>query len=442
MPGRAEPPRNLGAMRDVQSQRNTPRRSSEFLKNIDAVLSEVDDSPTAREAKKAKNTAEIEKIFPGVEEDEKTLSGMYEPALHNFPLGEKVERLRRPDVEEIPTQHVNSQTFQSHEQLSRFPKSKYHVEEGTGPAYVGPSERRYNQFEESDLDPDTRGGFGTDREERDYIGFQQEGPSQHPIDSPKYWTSIDTRSHNPQVRNAANTFMLREQQRGMEEYAARASASILGTSRRRRNPTNRRSRNSEVGPVTNTRTAAELMAQGNPARAGGRSDGRHHFAGIASPPYSLGRLPRELSPNLRNLETDYTVFSYSTPIAWRTTQGHWEVPRINYSRTTQRHQSAIRRALSNSYHSPLAEASYRVSELRQQHLEQGIRLPSRVYEVNVGFETFHPEPPSEDMINRVVQDHLQNAINPAIERHRRGTRVQRQQGQRNQPQLPLEGGIA
>ena len=84
MPGRAEPPRNLGAMRDVQSQRKTPRRSSEFLKNIDAVLSEVDDSPTAREAKKAKNTAEIEKIFPGVEEDEKTLSGMYEPALHNY----------------------------------------------------------------------------------------------------------------------------------------------------------------------------------------------------------------------------------------------------------------------------------------------------------------------------------------------------------------------
>ena len=153
-------------------------------------------------------------------------------------------------------------------------------------------------------------------------------------------------------------------------------------------------------------------------------------------------MPRELSPNLRNLETDYTVFSYSTPIAWRTTQGHWEVPRIDYSKTTQRHQSAIRRALSNSYHSPLAEAGNRISDLRQQHLEQGIRLPSRVYQVNVGFETFHPEPPSEDMINRVVQDHLQNAINPAIERHRRGTRVQRQQGQINQPQLPLEGGIA
>lgn len=434
MPGRSEPPRNLGDMLGAQTRRNTPRRSSEFLKNIDAVLSEVDDSQAVREAKKAKNTAEIEKIFPGVEEDEKTLSGMYEPALHNYPLDEDIVRPRRPDfIGSISPS--NELTLNQAQRM--FPASKQHVQQGTGPrSALGTSERRYHQFEESDLDPDTRTDFGTDRDERDYIGFQQEGPSNYPIDSPAYWYQLDSRSHNPEVRHAAATFTNREQSASARLFynrnASRTAANILGTSRR--------SRNSEVGPVTNTRTAAELMAQGNPARAGGRSDGRHHFAGIASPPYSLGRLPSDLNPRRRNVETDYTVFSYSTPIAWRTTQGHWEVPRVNYSRTTQRHQSAIRRALSNSYHSPLQEASYRVSDLRQQHLEQGIRLPSKNYELNISFETFHPEPPSEDTISRIVEDHVQQVINPAIERYRRRPSVQRRQGQANQPQLPLEGG--
>lgn len=428
MPGRSEPPRNLGDMLGAQTRRKTPRRSSEFLKNIDAVLSEVDDSQAVREAKKAKNTAEIEKIFPGVEEDEKTVSGMYEPALHNYPLGEEVYRPTRADINFSSTELTPDQI------LRMFPKTEGHYEKGTGPktSTFDRSARRRRQFKESDLDPDTRTDFGTTRDERDYLGFQQEGPSQYPIDSPEYWHDMDTRSHHPRIRSAANEVFRRRAYRHYERDANRAAANILGTSRR--------SRNSEVGPVTNTRTAAELMAQGNPARAGGRSDGRHHFAGIASPPYSLGRLPSDLNPRRRNVETDYTVFSYSTPIAWRTTQGHWEVPRVNYSRTTQRHQSAIRRALSNSYHSPLQEASYRVSDLRQQHLEQGIRLPSKNYELNISFETFHPEPPSEDTINRIVEDHVQQVINPAIERYRRRPSVQRRQGQANQPQLPLEGG--
>ena len=116
MPDRAEPPRNLGAMRDVQTQRKTPRKSSEFLKNIDAVLSEVDDSPTAREAKKAKNTAEIEKIFPGVEEDEKTLSGMYEPALKNYGQWQHLTVRRRPDVDYIS--EMASQGSRTSEELT------------------------------------------------------------------------------------------------------------------------------------------------------------------------------------------------------------------------------------------------------------------------------------------------------------------------------------
>jgi hypothetical protein len=55
MPDRAEPPRNLGAMRDVQTQRKTPRKSSEFLKNIDAVLSEVDDKKSKKYSRNRKD---------------------------------------------------------------------------------------------------------------------------------------------------------------------------------------------------------------------------------------------------------------------------------------------------------------------------------------------------------------------------------------------------
>ena len=415
MPGRDEPPRNLGAMRAVQTQRKTPRRSSEFLKKIDAVLREVDNSDAAHEARKAKNTAEIEKIFPGVEEDEKTLSGMYEPALKSYGQWQHRNVRQRPDVEYIS--QMESQGITTSEELTvdqqrrMFPTSREHPIVGTGPRLIT------NTAIVSDSDRDTP-DFGTGREERDYVGFEQLGPSKHPIGSDAYWNQVDRHSKTRHTPRSANEF----------------ATNIRRTTRRSRNP--------EAGPVTNTRTAAELMSQGNPARAGGRSGGMHSFRGRAEPVVNLGRMPGQLSPNLRNLETDYTVFSYSTPIAWRTTQGHWEVPRMDYSRTTQRHQRAIRGALGNSYHSPLSEASERVYNLRQQHLEQGIRLPSRNYQVNIGFETFHPEPPSEDMINKVVQDHLQNVINPAIERHRRGTRVQRQQSQRNQPQLPLEGGIA
>ena len=429
MPGRSEPPRNLGDMLGAQTRRNTPRRSSEFLKNIDAVLSEVDDSQAVREAKKAKNTAEIEKIFPGVEEDEKTVSGMYEPALHNFPFDEDVVRPRRPDfIGSISPS--NELTLNQAQRM--FPASKQHIQQGTGPQRMPHShqdrlERMQLQFEESDLDPDTRTDFGTDRDERDYIGFQLEDPSPNPIGSDAYWRDIDTRSHNPQIRNNS----LRRRFATTNQQANRAANEILGRNIRRR-----------TNPVTNTRTAAQLMAQGHPARAGGRTGSQHNFVGVASPAYSLGRLPQDLNPRLRNVETDYTVFSYSTPIAWRTTQGHWEVPRVSYSRTTSRHQSALTRALSNTYHSTLAEASYRVSDLREQHLEQGIRLPLKSYELNPSFETFRPEPPSESMINAVVEDHVQQVINPAIERYRRRPSVQRRQNPANQSQLPFEGGIA
>jgi hypothetical protein len=41
----------------------------------------------------------------------------------------------------------------------------------------------------------------------------------------------------------------------------------------------------------------------------------------------------------------FTIFSYSTPIAWRLEDGTWIVPPVKYSVTTTGHQSAVTYAL-------------------------------------------------------------------------------------------------
>ena len=49
-----------------------------------------------------------------------------------------------------------------------------------------------------------------------------------------------------------------------------------------------------------------------------------------------------LDYDLRNSvkDADYVIYSYQTPIAWRT-QGQWHTPNVKYSATTSRHQSTI-----------------------------------------------------------------------------------------------------
>jgi len=51
-----------------------------------------------------------------------------------------------------------------------------------------------------------------------------------------------------------------------------------------------------------------------------------------------GQLPQEYRASIKG--ATYVVFSYATPIAWRT-QGQWHTPDVKYSVTTSRHQSRI-----------------------------------------------------------------------------------------------------
>ena len=113
-------------------------RSDNFIKNtkamidIDRVLKENENSDFLLETQKAKTNAGLERIFPGVEEDEKNPSGMYEPALHNFPLGENVYRPIRPDYSQVP--EFRSRVLTIDQQRKMFPKSHDYYELGTGPA--------------------------------------------------------------------------------------------------------------------------------------------------------------------------------------------------------------------------------------------------------------------------------------------------------------------
>jgi hypothetical protein len=60
-----------------------------------------------------------------------------------------------------------------------------------------------------------------------------------------------------------------------------------------------------------------------------------------------GQLPTEhwqrLHADLRDGESAYVVYSYSTPIAWFTHAWGWRVPQVRYSVTTSKHQGRLYR---------------------------------------------------------------------------------------------------
>ena len=46
-----------------------------------------------------------------------------------------------------------------------------------------------------------------------------------------------------------------------------------------------------------------------------------------------------------NIGIDYIIYSYGTPIAYRTNNGEWAIPDAKYSVTTSKHQATIRYAV-------------------------------------------------------------------------------------------------
>ena len=80
----------------------------------------------------------------------------------------------------------------------------------------------------------------------------------------------------------------------------------------------------------------DVIAKGEGFKTSGAlSGGPYKFYAKLGP---VGILPREYEASVRG--ADYVIYSYATPIAWRT-QGQWHTPDVKYSVTTSRHQSRI-----------------------------------------------------------------------------------------------------
>lgn len=67
--------------------------------------------------------------------------------------------------------------------------------------------------------------------------------------------------------------------------------------------------------------------------------------------YGMGKLPEPYRSQLDLLDhhgiIDRVLYSYETPIAWRTKAGTWVVPEVHYSNATTNHQNVTRVAIDN-----------------------------------------------------------------------------------------------
>lgn len=101
---------------------------------------------------------------------------------------------------------------------------------------------------------------------------------------------------------------------------------------------------------------ADLLA-GEPEAFNTASDSLHGDKVTVGTRSLLGQLPDEWRAAWHNDNTDYAIWSYKTPIAWRavdTWYGNdgvehtyrWVVPNAHYSVTTSKHQGKVRTALS------------------------------------------------------------------------------------------------
>ena len=426
-------------------------RSDNFIKNtkamidIDRVLKENENSDFLLETQKAKTNAGLERIFPGVEEDETTLSGMYEPALHNYPLGETVLRPLRPDINTLREYPSEVLTFD--QQLNMFPKSKEYYAEGTGPfAPSPPINRQLRQRQDSDYDSDTP-DFGTERDERDYAGFNSRiAMSRQPIGSEEYWNYLDLSSSNEQTRSVAQNAL------STGDFRTNINTSGTGSRATRRSTRQNlvvRTRQSLVVRMRDRDVVAYRISSSTPFAAGSVRSGRHSLRGALGAHRGEGQLPTHISPPDN---PDYTVYSRDTPIAWRSNQQGsdvWHVPNVNYSSSSTNHQNIVRRALSNTHVSSVDKANQELEYERIRHRKQGIHLPAKTYRISKDIETFHrPDEDGDyslaDSASSDVHNHFVTVLTPAVEAHKltRGyiNRKNREYLAENQFQIPLGEG--
>ena len=96
----------------------------------------------------------------------------------------------------------------------------------------------------------------------------------------------------------------------------------------------------------NQRDAIHFIATGQDFKASALSGINAITSGLQG---AYGRLDPEEFARFKAVEVqvDYVVYSYGTPIAWRTAEG-WYVVEQKFSVTTSKHQNYVRRAIAES----------------------------------------------------------------------------------------------
>jgi hypothetical protein len=438
------------------------RRVNELLRDTSAELTDEQ-----HEAAKAATNARLEEVFPGLAEDEATISNAYEPSTEHYPHNYLIHR---PSLDELFAR--DNEWYGGGEE---------HWESGTGPELViedgrpliEPSEveryfnRNAHSISDEDLDINTP-DFGTGRHERNYGGFSERthdtlstAALNAQIGSPEYWKIIDR--HNAEQRkrerdirqNAEAVATRREAPAGWYENwqdirrrrSQRWAGIAIGASQRRPSRHPRGSR----GTRTNTRSGAEYAMRSEPFYSHSSNfSGRRYtqeldesatFATASSNPQITYDIDAEQG------DINYVVYSYNTPIAWRLHDFSWRMPSHRYSRTTSRHQSAIRYALSNAnYRSPQQVAENILMDRgRRQSTTYGMspRVPLSYYRPNYEVYTYHnySDDDLERLGNTYANRYMEQIVEP--ERARRAqillrNRRARERQARRERRRPLE----
>lgn len=468
-----EIPRNLSDVVRLTPEQSAARRaasearSAEF--DIDAVLadnssalSEMGIITSPEQQRRNRNQQALERIFPGLTEDEQTVSGMYEPSPKNYPKDITIEY---PSME--------AWDEQGHDPINMFSISHYAKGEGQD------SDRRYPTHQVIDLNPElntpTRnsriypfeehlvgsnstwvggGVYSRDREnainwtKQHREEFARTGNADTEGKRRLGQLLSDVVNYNPpsatkEAHITANdrnldfikTLYERTDDTNIDLDSSLKTGKIYETSEPRTpitrsastRTTNRANRvnRASAGPVTNRNEAALRMVRGEPARSGGRAYGVHNFRGQQTAVPQRG--------------DSYTVFSYHTPIGWRRhDNNNWVVSTENYSKSTNRHQSALRNALAQTNHrSPEAEAS---SELMSLYYKQGSRrrLPKRLFDPEFTEHTFTTDhAAAEAESRRIVNEHLENVVIPEIQKRDAKYRTPAKMRRAGQMELPF-----